>query len=828
MILQRMPHYAETILPLPLYGTFTYSIPPTLENTLKIGSRVLVQFGRKKFYTAIVTMLHNDKPEGYEVKEILSALDEKPLLRHPQLKFWEWISEYYLCSIGDVYKAAVPSGLKIESETFISVNPDYEEAFSGELKDRERIIYDLASSRNRVQLGEISRSTGFKNVESVVSKMLEKDAIFISEKVVDNYKPKTESFIALTIEQGDDDGIHKLFDLVKRSGKQEQLLLAYLDLSHWLQKKKKSAEVSKQSLLERAGVSQYVLKSAIDKNIFKIYKKEINRFTLSADTKADLPILSEEQQRALNEILESFRTKSSVLLHGVTSSGKTSVYMHLIDRVLALKKQVLYLVPEIALTTQLTQRLHKVFGDRLLIYHSKFSDNERVDIWKKLLNSNDPCVVVGVRSSVFLPYSNLGLVIIDEEHDTSYKQQDPAPRYNGRNAAMMLAMMHGAKSLLGSATPAVETYYKALTGKFGLVSLPSRYDGIEMPEVEIIDMKASRRKHELNGLFSTTMINACKQSLEKGEQVILFQNRRGYAPMVTCKQCGWVPKCENCDVSLTYHKHVNNMSCHYCGFTRPLPDICPACKQPALEIIGYGTERIEDNINELFPEYRIARMDLDTTRNKNSHERIIDDFSSRKSDILVGTQMVSKGLDFEGVSTVGILNADTMINFPDFLAHERAFNMLEQVAGRAGRKGPRGKVMIQTHDPDNPVIRFVASHDYKGFYDQEINERERFKYPPFSKIINIYLKHRDDTVVNEMAVRFSNMLRQVFKSRILGPEAPAVRRVQNLYIRQIVLKMENEASMTKVKKILRIIYENMLKVDSRMKTVILYYDVDPV
>ena len=434
--------------------------------------------------------------------------------------------------------------------------------------------------------------------------------------------------------------------------------------------------------------------------------------------------------------------------------------------------------------------------------------------------------MIGVRSAVFLPYSALGLVIVDEEHDTSYKQQDPAPRYNGRNVAIVLAQMHGAKTLLGSATPAIESYYNASQGKYGLVSLLSRYENIKLPQVEIVDTREARKKKEMNGTFSGRLIALCRESIKAGEQAILFQNRRGYAPMVSCKQCGWVPKCENCDVSLTYHKYQHTLSCHYCGFTITLPDLCPACKQPSIEVFGYGTERIEDDIDAIFPDTKILRMDLDTTRNKNGYEKIIDEFSSRKADILVGTQMVTKGLDFDGVSTVGILNADSMINFPDFRSHERAFNMMEQVAGRAGRKNKQGRVVIQTSEPENPVIRFVRNHDYTGFFNEEIADRERFKYPPFTKIITIYMKHRDDNVLTEMSVRYSNMLRQVFAHRVLGPEAPMIARVQNLHIRQIVLKMENEASMSKVKNILRTIYENMLKVDSRMKSTILYYDVD--
>lgn len=821
-----MTRFADVILPKPLYSTFTYRIPEVMGD-VKIGCRVLVPFGRKKYYTAIVVMVHHNEPKEYEVKDILSLLDDTSILRHPQLKFWEWMSEYYLCSQGEVFKAAVPAGLKVESETMITANPDYEDTEDSKLSERERIIYDLVSSRDKVQLNEITNATGFKNVETAVSRMLAKDAIYVAEKVVDTYRPKTETCISLNLAHGDEQGLHRYFDMVHRSSKQEALLLAYLDLSRWLQSGE-PREVKKEELLARADVSQAVLSAVIAKGVLKQYKKEINRFANRVVRVQDKPVLSEEQARAFREIKESFREKNITLLHGVTSSGKTSIYVHLIDEVLKNGRQALYLVPEIALTTQLTQRLQLVFGDKLIIYHSKFSDNERVDIWKKLLQSNEPCVVIGVRSAVFLPFADLGLVVVDEEHDTSYKQQDPAPRYNGRNAAIMLARMHGAKTLLGSATPAIEVYHNAELGRYGLVSLLTRYEDMEMPAVDVIDTREARKKKEMNGMFSGRLIGLCRQSLDAGEQVILFQNRRGYAPMVRCKQCEWIPKCENCDVSLTYHKHVNTLTCHYCGYTMQLPAICPACKQPTLEIVGYGTERIEDEVEAVFPEDKIARMDLDTTRNKNSYEKLIEDFSARKMNILVGTQMVTKGLDFAGVSTVGILNADTMINFPDFRSDERAFDMMEQVSGRAGRKNKQGRVVIQTSDVSHPVIGFVKKHDYMGFYRYELGERERFSYPPFTKIINIYLKHRDNAVLNEMAVRYSNMLREVFRHRVLGPEPPMVARVQNLYIRQVVLKMENEASMPKVKAILRTIYERMLAVDSRMKQVILYYDVDPM
>ena len=820
-----MPKFAETLLPLALPGTYTYRIPEGMR--LSIGMRVLVPFGRKKIFTAIVVTLHDREPAGYDVKEILGTLDDKPILRHPQLDFWQWIADYYLCSMGEVYKAALPTGLKVESETTISANPDFEESEPGQLTDHERVILDFTAQRGRVQIAEIARATGFKTVERNVSHLLDMDALHVSERVVDNYRPKTEACVRLTIARDDEEKLHQFFDQLKRAPKQESLLLAYLDMSRWLQSGE-TREVSKENLLKRAGVSGAVLHEAVKRGLFEIYKKEINRFADLGSILEEPPALSEEQQRAYKEIHQSMRQHAITLLHGVTSSGKTSVYMHLITDALKLGKQVLYLVPEIALTTQLTRRLRRVFGDKLLIYHSKFSDNERVDIWKRLLDSNEPCVVIGVRSSVFLPYSNLGLVIVDEEHDSSYKQQDPAPRYNGRNAALVLAQMHGAKTLLGSATPAIEVYHLALEGRYGLVKLMTRYGDIHMPDVKVIDTIDARKRREMQGMFSNELIANCRKALDNGEQVILFQNRRGYSPMVRCKECGTVPKCENCDVSLTYHKHTRSLVCHYCGYTIPLPDLCPACQLPGLEIIGYGTERIEDDIDALFPGEKISRMDLDTTRSKNSYDRIIDEFSQHRTNILVGTQMVTKGLDFDAVSIVGILNADTMINFPDFRSHERAFDMLEQVSGRAGRAHKQGQVIIQTSQPGHDVIKFVQTHDYEGFYQHELADRQKFGYPPFTKVINIYLKHRDDATVGEIAIRYSGLLRQVFGTRVLGPMAPLVARVQNLYIRQITLKMETAASMTKVKGILRDLYERMLAADARMKAVRLYYDVDPV
>lgn len=816
--------YAEVLLPLPIYGTFTYRLPDDLANQVGVGFRVLVPFGRKKFYTGIISSFHNCRPKEYETKDIVSVLDSRSILRHPQLAFWKWISEYYLCSIGDVYKAAVPAGMKVSSETFISANPDFIDA-NGQMKEREIVVYDLLSTKDKLTPADIAKATGYKNVEAIVASLIEQEAIFVTEKIIDNYRPRTEVYVKLQAEQGDNDSVKLFFEKVKHAKRREAALLAYLELSKWL--RGESKEVTRTDLKEKSGASDTILNEMVKQGIFRFYKKEINRFQLDANASLSLNALSDVQKDAYQAIAAAFEEKDTVLLHGVTSSGKTEIYTHLISDALKAGKQALYLVPEIALTTQLTHRLQNIFGEKLLIYHSKFSDNERVDIWKKLLDTDEPCVIIGVRSSVFLPFNNLGLIIIDEEHESSYKQQDPAPRYNARNAALMLASMHNAKTLLGSATPSIESYHNAMIGKYGLVTLAVRHEGIELPQVKVIDTTLARKRREMQGSFSTSLLDECHEALNRGEQAIIFQNRRGFAPIVRCKECAWVPKCENCDVSLTYHKRQNLLSCHYCGFTMPLPVVCPACGQPSIEVVGYGTERIEDDIEHFFPSAKIARMDLDTTRGKDSHEKIIDDFSNRRTQILVGTQMVTKGLDFDGVSVVGIVNADNMINFPDFRAHERAFDMIEQVAGRAGRKHKQGIVCIQTSEPRHPIIQYAVAHDYLGFIKNELEERRHFGYPPFTRIINIYIKHRDDNSLTEMSVRFSNMLREVFGRRVLGPETPVVARIQRLYIRQIVLKMETSASMPKVKQILRTIYEQSLS-DPRMKSAIVYYDVDPV
>lgn len=822
--------FAEVLLPLPLYSTFTYSIPVEMEDAVQAGSRVLVQFGKKKYYTGIVEYVHSTPPKGYEVKPLMALLDPRPIVRYPQLKLWHWIADYYLCAPGEVYKAAVPTGLKPESETFISLNHDYEPDESNPFKmtERQAVILQILQEKKRLRISEIETESGIRNATTLLNPMLDAGIIEIDEKIVERYRPKKTTLVKLTFSRGDSDKLHECFRLLTRSRQQEKALLAYLDLSGWINNQTDLKDVEKSRLLTTAGITPGTLRSMVDKGIFEIYKKSINRFALDSDeTSVSLAPLSEAQKKAYREIVSSLNTNPIHLLHGVTGSGKTEIYTHLMAEVLEAGNQVLFLVPEISLTTQLSDRLRKVFGQRLLVYHSKFSDSERVDIWRRLLSGNEPLVVLGARSSVFLPFSRLGLVIVDEEHEASFKQYDPAPRYNARDVALMLARMHGAKSLLGSATPSIETYYKATTGKYGLTSLTERFEGATLPDVTILDMKELRKKKEVKGILSSPLRKRILSTLQDKRQAIMFQNRRGFAPVVVCDQCGWSPKCRDCDVSLVYHKNTGLLRCHYCGFTQLLPKLCPACGQNSIRIFGYGTERIAEELHEEFEGYRVARMDLDTTRNKDAYQEIIEEFARHETDILVGTQMVSKGLDFGEVTTVGVLNADTLLNFPDFRSNERAFNMLEQVAGRAGRRQEKGEVMIQTVKPDHEVLQFVKHHDYAGFYIKEIADREKFGYPPFTKIINIYLKNRDGLACDRGAVAFAMALRNVFGERVLGPEKPFVSRIATYYLQSIMLKIEAAASMKKVKDLLRSVLASVAN-NPDIKSSTIYYDVDPV
>lgn len=821
--------FAEVILPLPIYSTFTYSVPTEMEIFLSVGSRVLVQFGHKKFYTAIVSNLKKFSPREYEIKPITAVLDPTPIVRFPQLNLWNWVGEYYLCSPGEVMRAALPTGLKPESETIISLVEDFEadEGFKTDSK-MDAVISQLQASKH-LRIGELEKVLDIPNLTPTVYKMLEEGIIELHERVREKYRPKKVTLIEITLDREDHEALHRAMDSVNRSPKQQAALLGWLDLSGWLNRTAQVRPVERESLLKKANISSAVLKGLVDKGILKIVKKSINRFTTSESTDKDilLPELTKPQRETETAVLREFTDKDVVLLRGVTGSGKTEIYAHLIKRILDKGEQILFLVPEISLTTQLTDRLRKIFGNRLLVYHSKFSDNERTDIYRRLLSTNEPMIILGARSAVFLPFAKLGLVIVDEEHEASYKQFDPAPRYNARDTAIVLASMHGAKTLLGSATPSIETYYKASQGKYGLVELTERYSGAMLPEVRIIDMSA-QRKEKLNfGTLSRDLKLATDNTLRAGNQSIFFQNRRGFAPVVICQTCGWTPKCRNCDVSLVYHKSSRMLRCHYCGYAEMLPKLCPACEENKIGVFGYGTERIAEEISDLFPQARVTRMDLDSTRNKDAYQDIIESVASGKTDILVGTQMVSKGLDFEKVKTVGIISADTLLNFPDFRSNERAFNMLEQVSGRAGRKGDPGIVFIQTSKADNPVLGFVKNHDFTGFYKTELESRRRLGYPPFTRVINIYVRNKDREMCDKAAMIFSSALRQSLGNRILGPEKPFIARVSNQFIQQIMLKIETDASMVKVKIFLRSVYESLAS-DPAIKTSTIYYDVDPV
>lgn len=817
--------YIDVILPLPLGGTFTYSVPDEWADAVRIGMRVVVPFGKKKMYTAIVSIIHTYPPEfRYEIKDIICVLDNSPILRYPQLKLWEWMGAYYQAYQGDVYQAAVPSGLKLESETLVCINPDFETEL--QLTDKELRILDALSDGKPVNVAELNKVTEMHNTLPILKMLLDKGAVEVNEALTEKFRAKTDTFVRLTERARNEDQLRLIFDELGRAKKQLDVLMMYIDLSKCLIPNK-LRDVSRKELLEKCDVSTAVIQGLVERGALEFYTKEIGRLDMSVLPTKAIYTLNEFQQKAMTEIEMQLKEKQVVLLHGVTSSGKTEIYIHLIQKVLNEGKQVLYLVPEIALTTQLTSRLARVFGHRLGVYHSKFSDAERVEIWNNVLNDKSYDVIIGVRSSIFLPFRQLGLVIIDEEHESSYKQYDPSPRYHARNAAIVLASMHGAKTLLGTATPSIESYFNAQTGKYGLVELHQRHEEMQLPEIVVVDTKEAYHKKRMTGHFSDVLIEKIAKALTNKEQIILFQNRRGYAPYIECKACAFVPKCKNCDVSLTVHKVFNTLTCHYCGYTEPIPTICPVCKTPNLSTKGFGTEKIEDEIREIFPEARVSRMDLDTTRSKKSYDKLITDFEQHKVDILIGTQMVTKGLDFEHVSLVGILNADNMLNFPDFRAHERAYQLMAQVSGRAGRKNKRGLVILQTSSPDHQIIGQVIRNDYAAMYKIQTEERQLFKYPPYFRMIQITLRHKDVQVLKKAAFEMGKQLHQVFGSRVLGPIDPPVSRIQNLFIKQIILKIENEASPSKAKELLQHISDQILA-DSKFKSVRIGLDVDPM
>lgn len=820
--------YAEVIIPRPLDTTFTYRVPDGLAADIRNGSRVIVPFGPRRYYTGVVDSLSSVGPVNtdYAMKDVVMVVDPRPIVRHPQVKFWRWLAGYYLCSLGEVYAAALPAGLKIESETQIELNREAVDDDAFDLDRRESTLIELLASKGGVMSPrEISSVDGFSNPEPVIARLLDKQLVVIKEKLVERFKAKKESYVALIVNDGEspDD----FFARVKGAKAQERALMALISLGGMKPDGSQAREVTRKALEERAAVTGPIIKELQKKGLVRLYDKEISRFTYNGPTVSTLPELSDAQKRAYEEIDKAFIDHQVTLLHGVTSSGKTEIYITLIDRILRRGDRALFLVPEIALTTQLTRRLQRVFGDKVVIYHSKFSDAERVEVWLRLLNSDDPCVVIGARSAVFLPFGNLGLVIVDEEHDPSYKQADPAPRYNGRDAAIVLATMHGAKVLLGSATPSVETYYKAVSGKYGLVTLTERFSGATLPEVEIVDLNRERQAGRMTGAFADSTLAEARKNLNEGRQVIFFLNRRGYSPVARCKMCGFVPKCDFCDVSLTYHRRPEELVCHYCGTVYPMMKVCPSCHEPTLEVVGYGTERVEDEITASFPDRRIIRMDLDTTRNKNAYADLVADFSAHKADILVGTQMVTKGLDFGDVGLVIVSGADRLAAYPDFHSTERAFNLISQVSGRAGRRrDTQGRVLIETRNPDNPVFALAAAHDYLSFYKTEVDERRAFNYPPFTRIIDIYIKHKDSAEATRLANIYAARLRELFGNRVSGPQEPMVARVKLMYIRKIMLKIEVEASMTKVKEILRNLYIETAS-SPLTRGLRLYYDVDP-
>lgn len=820
-----MKKYVDVIVPLPIAGQYTYSLPEGWDEKVKEGCRVVVPFGRKKYYTAIITKVHETPPEEYETKDVAEILDERPVLLARQYAFWKWMADYYLCTLGDVYKAALPSGMKLESETVVVYNPDFEAVEP--LTEREQSVMNLLSSETEQCITQLEKSSGIRQILPVIKSLLEKEAVKVKEELKRSYKPRTEARVRLTPGMQDEEKLRGLFDGLARAPKQLAVLMKYIELSGWGTSGTDLKEVTRKSLLEASGASSAILNGLTGKGIFELYYQEVGRLAKGVCNTVSLNPLNPAQQQAYYSVLSLFATKNVCLLHGVTSSGKTEIYIHLIDQVLKSGKQVLYLLPEIALTTQITERLKRVFGNRLGIYHSKFPDAERVEIWQKQLSEQDYDVILGVRSSVFLPFRRLGLVIVDEEHETTYKQQDPAPRYHARSAAIMLASMFGAKTLLGTATPSIETYYNARQGKYGLVELTERYQNIRLPQIELVDIKELARKKRMTAQFSPLLLQKIREALEHKEQVILFQNRRGFAPMIECRTCGWVPRCRNCDVSLTYHKGMNQLTCHYCGYTYQVPKSCPACGGVELVNRGFGTEKIEDDIRTVFPEARVARMDLDTTRTRTAYERIIADFEEGKTDILIGTQMVSKGLDFDRVSVVGILNADSMLNYPDFRSYERAFQLMAQVAGRAGRRNKQGLVVLQTKSPDLPLIHQVMSNDYFRMYSEQLEERELFKYPPFYRLVYVYLKHRKEDVLDQATELMASCLRKGLGERVLGPDKPPVSRIQTLFIKKIVVKIELDASLVKVRAYLQQV-QRFLTEDERFRSLLVYYDVDPM
>lgn len=824
---ERITYFVNVILPLPIHKEFTYRVPYEMNVLIVVGGRVIVPFGKAKYITGIVTKITETVPLNYQAKYVEHILDSEPIITKQQYQFWQWISGYYMAPIGDVMNAALPANFKLASETKIILHPDFNSELD-KLDPREFEIVELLEIRETLDLKELSEILGIKTVQPVIKKMIDKRIIMTVEELNEKFTPKTAIYVSLADEVSSEEELNIRIDQLERkksASKQLNALLTILKEGQY--NEGRIVPVLRKTLLD-SDISLSTLNTLEKNGIIEQKRVEISRFASNSDLQDGFKNLSPSQYKALEEIKESFEKHNTTLLHGVTGSGKTEIYVQLIQEQIDLGKQVLFLLPEIALTTQLIQRLSAYFGDLIGVYHSKFNQNERVEIWNQVLNNNPKRfrIILGARSSVFLPYQDLGLIIIDEEHESSFKQYDPSPRYNARDSAIVLAHYYKAKVLLGSATPAIETYHNAKNDKYGLVELNDRFGGIRLPEILCADIKKERRQNKMNSHFTVFMIDSIREALNRNEQIILFQNRRGYTPMWSCEICNWTPRCVNCDVSLTYHKQTNTLKCHYCSYSSPPVGTCSSCGSNRLKMIGFGTEKVEDDLSMIFPDKAIKRLDLDSTRLKNAYETILGDFENRKIDILIGTQMVSKGLDFDNVSLVGILDADMLLNRPDFRAFERSYQLMSQVAGRSGRKGNRGKVIIQTGDPDHWVIQKVIDHNYVGFYNDEIIERKNFFYPPYFKLIEFTLKHKDENVLDSASFEFAKSLREVFKERVIGPEYPVVRRIQNYYLKSIMLKIEKDVSDKKIKERIQQLIDAFYCVPLN-KSIRIIVDVDP-
>ena len=813
-------HFVEVILPLSLPKTFTYSVSEAEYNYIKIGMRLAVPFGKTKIYTALVLNLHQNAPTLYDAKEIHEILDEFPIVNQLQINHWLWIADYYMCNIGDVYRGALPSALLLESETIISKKNDLF-VDQTKLTDDEFLVYEALQVQSSLKVQDIMKILNRKNILPIINKLLNKNILTLQEEISEVYKPKLVRYVRLHSQYDSNEGLGLLLENLKKSEKKKEIVLQYFQLSASEKK-----PISVKQLIEKSNSTSTQIKSLIDKEIFEEYFIQVDRIDVNHKTSDDLLELSSVQEIAHQQIIKSFETYNVTLLHGVTSSGKTEIYTKIIETYIKEEKQVLFLLPEIALTTQLVSRLRLFFGNKIAVFHSKYNNNERIEVWKQVLNHNTKAqIVIGARSALFLPFSNLGLIIVDEEHEQTFKQVDPAPRYHARDAAIVLANSHKAKVLLGSATPSLETYFNAKSNKFGFVEVKERYGNVKMPEIELVDLKSKYFKKQMSGHFSDTLIDEITDALSLGEQVILFQNRRGFSPVLECTTCGHVPQCSQCDVSLTYHKHKNQLRCHYCGYSIAKPINCHQCGSLELETKGFGTEQIQQELIELFPSAKIGRMDQDTTRGKFGFEKIIDSFKNQEIDVLVGTQMLAKGLDFDNVSVVGIMNADNMLYHPDFRAFERSFQMMTQVAGRSGRSQKQGKVIIQTYNQEHNIIQQVLQNDYLAMYNEQLYEREIYKYPPYFKIIKITLKHKDYEKLKDAAIWLFKVFEQNLQIPVLGPEEPAISRIRNEYIRTIMIKIPQNLSLIGTKKTIQKIL-NSFDAVSQFKSIKITINVD--